>query len=48
MTNPRLAIAGLILVVLIAGFFVADVHTSCKQEHGPDYKCFPGGRRLVR
>lgn len=48
MTNPRIAIACLILVVLMAAFFVAEMHTSCKQKHGPDYKCYPGGRRLVR
>jgi hypothetical protein len=48
MKNPLIAIGCLILIVLMAGFFVADMHTSCKQEHGPDYKCFPGGRRLVR
>jgi hypothetical protein len=46
--NPRIAVACLILIVLMAGFFVADEYTSCRHEHGPNYKCFPGGRRLVR
>jgi hypothetical protein len=46
--SPRIAIACLILIVLMAGFFVADEYTSCRQEHGPNYKCFPGGRRLLR
>jgi hypothetical protein len=48
MTNPRIALACLILVVLMAAFFVADAYNDCRQQHGPNYKCFPGGRHLVR
>ncbi len=47
MTNPRIAIACLIFVILMAAFFGADLHTSCKQEHGPDYKCYPAAGPVV-
>lgn len=48
MTNIRIAISYLVVVVLIVGFFVADAYNDCRQQHGPNYKCFPGGRHLVR
>jgi hypothetical protein len=48
MTNPRIAIACLIIVVLMAAFFVADAYNTCRQEHGPNYRCGASGRNLVR
>jgi hypothetical protein len=48
MTNPGIAMACLVIVVLTAAFFVVDARTSCQQQHGPDYRCIPSGRNLVR
>jgi hypothetical protein len=47
MTNPQLAIGCLITVVLTAAFFVADAYNDRRQQHGPNDKCFPGGRHFV-
>jgi hypothetical protein len=48
MTNPQIAIACLVGIVVLAGFYFVDEYSKCRLEHPASYNCFPKVGRLAR
>jgi hypothetical protein len=48
MTNPQIAIACLIGLAVVAGFYFVEEYSKCRQEHPAGYNCFPPVGRLAR
>jgi hypothetical protein len=48
MTNPQIAIACLLGIMVAAGFYIAGEYSKCRQEHPAGYNCFPSTGRFAR